>query len=247
MVDPEATAGRNAATIFLVGISVVLFAAILVGRELMLRSFESNRRASMRKQIANVRADKSDSIWLSTDDAGLEMDELINAKHSFQESDDFELSIEYSDGVDEFLDKLSGIRGVTRLSFHKSIVTDAGMGRVASFPDLRMLTLEQSGVTDAGIAALCECPRLEEVVYIPYELSPDSISALLSLPHLRKLTVYGPYESTKLRDNLSQFAPATNLKELILIDDDLPSDAIDRLRDQLPGCKVTAIPSGKST
>jgi hypothetical protein len=235
--------------LLIVGLAVFLIVAFVLGINVLWHLNDHRIRQRMQQQIAAVKSGKAKSIWASNeiDSAGRELDELVKAKGNFRAEDDFELDVMYSQEVDAFLGRLSGIQGVTTLYFHNSDVTDAGMVHVATFPHLKTLILERGGITDRGIEALDACPRLEELVFTPTEKSTVSIAALLSLPRVQRLTVYAPDGSSWLRDRLSQFGKGTKLKELTLIDNDLPVEEIEKLRSQLPDCKFKAIPPGKET
>jgi hypothetical protein len=229
--------------LFFLGLLIVglaIDAGVRIARDRNEQAKENRARERMRKQIAEVKSGESDVISATTeiDAEGYGFDELVASKNTFNEADDFALHVSYSHDVDAFLQRLSGIRGVSRLYFHKTDVTDAGLVHVATFPHLKNLALDRGGATDKGIIALRDCPQLEELFIEPSRDNAVSIPVLLSLPHLRRLTICSRESSSWVRDSLPHLEQAKQLEKLTLADPNVTAEDVQKLQTHLPNCEI---------
>ena len=207
------------------------------------RNIEMESRQRMQNQIADVKSGESSVIIVMEGSAS--RDELIQAKDTFESSDRFELAIEYTQDVDKFLGQIAGLRGVRRLYFHQTDVTDAGLVHVATFPDLEKLMLERGKITDVGIEALQACPKLEKLVIEPYRANVISIAKIVKLPHLLRLVLHDPEGGGWINQALSELETNTLLEELTLSTNDISAEDLQRLQNALPNCKITLQKQGQ--
>jgi hypothetical protein len=222
---------------------------VLYNREIA--NFEAGKqrwaRESLAQDIAEIRSGQRSPafLWIDTEMGPAPMDAFIEAKDDFLPSDQFQLSIEYSKGVDDFLRRIAGTRGIRSLHCGKSDVTDAGMVYVATFPDLVGLSIgEGPGLSDAGLAALKECPQLESL-FLDRQGASFTIPAVLGLPHLRELTLHDNSEGRRwLAGVLPDLEGAHQLGKLTLAADGLPAKVIEHLKLALADCKIIVEPAG---
>jgi outer membrane protein assembly factor BamB len=105
------------------------------------------------------------------------------------------LDLDLCEGVDDgALVPLAGCRALRGLSlaktgFEKTMLTDAGLGRLEDLPDLRVLNLAGNRITDAGVAELKRFPRLQRLDLSLLPITDRGVAALSGLPDLRELTL----------------------------------------------------------
>lgn len=201
---------------------------------------EEHARESMRQQIADARRANRGSIFISNEGihGEVEMDEFIAAKDTFESSDHFNLFIDYSHNIDDFLKRIAGARGIRRISISKSGLTDSGLASIGSIPTLEELSLFKGDITNNGIVNLAALEKLTTLSICPLAGNAIEISTVLSLPKVRKLQLIDPDGGGWVFSQLGQLRQATTLDKLVLISDDLSTDDLEDLRKQLPSCVV---------
>ena len=121
------------------------------------------------------------------------------------------LDLTRSDVDDQSFAHLNQLRRVQHVRAQGRPITDTSMNIVGRWRDLRSASFHGTQITNVGVATLVRCTNLEELSLRSTQLSDCCVDDLIKLTHLRRLDVS--------RCGLSP-------------------NAIQRLRETLPGCDI---------
>ena len=111
--------------------------------------------------------------------------------------------------TDADLDRFEGVQKCDLIRANRTLLTDAGLERLAGFPfarQLTALTVNSPAVTDAGLAHLAKFPALTELRLAEMNVTAAGLAVLTKLPRLADLNLSG----TKVSD--AGLEPLTGLK-----------------------------------
>jgi hypothetical protein len=116
---------------------------------------------------------------------------------------------------------------------HKN--TDAVLPTVARLPSLHLLKLPASDVTNDGLASLVGLRRLK---WLELAATPTTDEGLRTVAAIRSIEVLD-LRSTDVTDKgLAALSSMPQLKELLLGGSKVTTAGVDRLRTELPNCKI---------
>ena len=233
----ESEVGRLGAIVLAIALSILAFGFWKAWDHLKYGS-ERRIRAEIQSQIAHAKTTHR-GITFRLEDP-IAMDEFANSVSKLNGKGEVELDIEYTHGVDEFLERIRGLRGVKSVLLVKCIVSEVGIKHLATLPDLESLNLYHVTITDTGLASLATCPKLVNLSLAPLTSKNLSISAVVALPSLRVLSIDGTNEAGWLEAGIEEIAHSESLTDLSLYAKDLTREDVVRLRWRLPNCTVRA-------
>jgi hypothetical protein len=116
------------------------------------------------------------------------------------------------EGVDAFLSRMSGKESITCLSFHLTLVSDAGVAAIASLPKLQELHFGRSGpITDAATVHLARMAQLRKLGLCETQITDKGLIRLGVLTQLEELRL----EDAGITDaGLAGLAGLTKLRAL---------------------------------
>jgi hypothetical protein len=194
----------------------------------------------MERQIQDVLSGHEKSLLISNEGGDANIDTFLKHLDDLKNVRDLELSIEYSHNTDSFLKEIQSMEAVRVIRIHKCDVSDAGLGYVATLPNLESLGLRYGHVTDGGIEKLTTCPTLKGLNVKPYDIEHLSVRTLVAMPNVERLSLHEPYEKDWLKRGIEQIDHVSSLRELSLYEADLSPENVEQLRARLPTCKVQA-------
>jgi hypothetical protein len=190
--------------------ALVLVVAVVLAITLG-RSIGVDARQRVRDEIAHVNAGEKDQIYVSN---RVEMAEFLSARSQLDEAHPFDLSIQYTSDVDDFLQRIADQRGLRRLVLHSTDVSGAGIESIAQLPDLEKLTINEireGAGSPAGwlrylaaqtlvstLEPLAEAPKLKELVLYTSDVPASEIKQLRE--RLTSCTITLPRDERQRRD-----------------------------------------------
>lgn len=142
--------------------------------------------------------------------------------------------------TDEILAEIAGLKGVQRICFSACDITDQGIKRLSTLPDLNAVTFyQQPRLTDEWIEQLEMCPRLHEITIANLPGPLPNVDMLVKLQPLKTLSIDCPNKS-----DLLLLGNAKQLTHLNLVGHPDESD-IAALQTVLPDCLITVVPNWK--
>ncbi len=142
------------------------------------------------------------------------------------------------------LSKTSAMPSVVELSFGRSSFGDQGMQNLSCFPNLERIDVDGSQVTDDGVRKLPVLKNLKRIgLFNNKKITGSSLSSLAKFPSLTELNLH----STGIDDDgLEKLHSMRHLTVLEINDCPVTSEAVDRLQDALPSCRIVtnALPTG---
>ena len=191
-------------------------AALLLVLEMARRgdpTSERSSQAALDQMLAEVRAGKTKTIRLSR-----------------------------SEGTDNLVRQLKGVRGIEELELDLTDVTDQGMDDVARLPDLRRLVIYGGvpSIDDQGLARLTPLSKLEGLQLINTQVTDDGLPVLKLFPRLRDLTLFheGWRNFTFTPAGLVHLEDLKTLRRLELSGGWARKNDIRALRRALPDCSI---------
>ena len=114
--------------------------------------------------------------------------------------------------------------------------TDAALGTVVTFPNLKQLDLTQSLITDAGLAQLTQLPRIETLILNGTQITNAGLQQIVQLKTLKSLYL----GDTTIDDNaIEQLAQMEQLELLFIRNTHISADGVARLLPSLlPACRI---------
>jgi hypothetical protein len=142
--------------------------------------------ASFSKQVANVRAGKTDRIDVRSD--AVTVEELAQ----LQELSTLTwLRLEQTPVTDEGVATLLGLRELEILNLPQAQFTDAALAQLKQLPKLELLQFGSPNVTDAGIAHIRQMPKLRFLHLIETPITDAGLKHLHGMTQLESFYIDG--------------------------------------------------------
>jgi Leucine-rich repeat (LRR) protein len=139
------------------------------------------------------------------------------------------------------LARLASLSQLQHLNLSATRVNDAAIASLTNLKKLRSLDLGLTGLGNAGLVHLAKLPRLESLGVMYQEgfggtkVTAEGLQHLAEHKTLSKLDLTG----TKISDaDLPKFRSVANLKQLTISGTAITAAGANKLRKQLPGCRI---------
>jgi endonuclease YncB( thermonuclease family) len=143
---------------------------------------------------------------------------------------------------DEDMAALKELWHLKTLSLRATQVTDQGLEHLKPFTELRTLSLMSTSIGDAGLAHLESLTMLEDLDLDRTAITDAGLEHLSGLHDLRRLQMA---HTAVTGAHLDALAGLTSLKQLNLRGNDVPPEALAKLKERIPGLEIGAGPAPK--
>jgi hypothetical protein len=92
--------------------------------------------------------------------------------------------------TDEKIKLLDGLAGVREVLFDRTDLTDAGLARISTMPNVKRLAIFGNGITDRGLEAFSENKSVECLVLVNTAISDKSARLLSTFQSLNTLVLF---------------------------------------------------------
>lgn len=131
---------------------------------------------------------------------------------------------------------LARIPALTNLSLLNTMFDESDWKRVAAIPNLRLLQIADSPVTAEGIEASM-FPNLFSLDVLRTKLTAEGLRKVATLETLGRLVISHPPSDT---DAILSLGKLSKVRELMVLEHDLPPETLEALQKALPEAKITA-------
>jgi hypothetical protein len=165
--------------------------------------------------------------------------------------DDFRTCGDDYDHLDEKLEQIGAIRGVKTIVLEDTDVTDRGIKRISSLPDLRTLAVIGGAVSDDGLECLRGKKSIRDLMLRGTTVTGKGLIAVQTLPCLRIFTFeqepVEPFSAAHVDSLVSALKGLRQVKTLEVGGPWVTDEVVDTLRKSLPNTKVVRLKKGDST
>lgn len=148
----------------------------------------------------------------------------------------FAMSIIAGHVTPEGFDALARIPSLTNLTLTNTMFDESDWKRVAAIPKLRLLQIADSPVTAEGIEASM-FPNLFSLDVLRSKLTAEGLRKVATLETLGRLVISHPPSDT---DAILSLGKLSKVRELMVLEHDLPPETLEALQKALPEAKITA-------
>lgn len=131
--------------------------------------------------------------------------------------------------------RICSFRMVWNITLDDCTVTDASLDAVKNLPCLSVLRFRNSQIGDEGVRRIVEHTQIENLVLANSSVTDDCAAEFRSLPKLYYLDLSGTAITDKA---VPELAKNSGLTYLDLRGTGVTSDGVERLKAELPHCKI---------
>jgi hypothetical protein len=142
--------------------------------------------------------------------------------------------------TDVGVSRLSRLKNLKNIHINHSHLTDSSLALLSSLPRMEAMSLQQNHFSDAGLARLNGKERLKRL-HLGIGDVRITDAGLAHLKDFKKLEILDIQNSQVTTQGLEQLEGLPNLKELWLSGTSIPITAAQRLREAIPGLKITGL------